>query len=507
MIKMIDKFLNKITMYRLVFYELLFLLAAAAVLGLFQLIPYSPLWLAFSTVFIFIICWSTNKIFAKAFDVPSNPESVWITALILALIISPASSFSDGQFLSLAFWASASAIASKYILAVRGKHIFNPAAMGVALPALFLGLSASWWVGTPVMLPFVLVGGLLIVRKIHRFDLFLAFIVTFATGILLSNFSGESDLLHFLSQSLLYAPPFFFATVMLTEPATTPPNRSLRIAYGILVGLFFLPNFNIASFYFTPELALLAGNIFSYLVSPKYKLRLRLKRTTRLSPDIYEFAFAPERPISYKPGQYMEMTLPHSPSDSRSLRRYFTLASSPTEREVSLGIKFYQPASTFKKTLLGMKEGESMVASQLAGGFTLPEDKNKKLVFIAGGIGITPFRSMIKYLLDKKERRPIILFYSNKSPADAVYRDLFDRAEKELGMELIYAFTDRSTALPEGAAPEISGELVKKRVPDYADRIFYISGPQGMVTSFRETLIQAGVHRRAIKTDYFPGFA
>ncbi len=494
-------------MYRLVFYELFFLLFVAGVLGYFGMLPYNPLALAFSVAFIFAICWLVNKIFAQMFNVPSNPESVWITAFILALIIMPTSSFLDMHFLPLAFWASASAIASKYILAIRGKHLFNPTAMGVAVTSLVLGLSANWWIGTPIMIPFVLLGGLLVVRKIHRFDLMWAFIGTFVVGIVFSNFARGSGLIHLLSQSLFYAPAFFFATVMLTEPATMPPTRVLRIFYGMLVGLLFLPNFNIAGFYFTPELALIAGNLFSYIVSPKYKLMLRLKKIIRLSPDVYEFAFATNRTISFKPGQFMEWTLAHEHADSRSVRRYFTLASSPTEREVKVGVKFYAPASTFKKALISMGEGESLVASQLSGDFTLPRNKKKKLVFIAGGIGVTPFRSMIKYLLDKRERRSITLLYANKTPADVVYSNIFTMAERDLGIKTIYAFTDKNAQLPYGAVSIIDAETIRREVPDYFDRLFYISGPQGMVTAFKETLLEMNIPRSQIKTDYFPGFA
>jgi ferredoxin-NADP reductase len=437
------------------------------------------------------------------FEVPSNPESVWITALILALIITPATSWMDMQFLTLAFWAAACAIASKYILAIRGKHIFNPAAVGVVLTSLVLGLSASWWVGTLAMVPFVLIGGLLIVRKIQRFDLFFAFLGAFALGIIYFSLEHHLNLGLSLSQSFLYAPAFFFATVMLTEPATTPPTRFLRILYGAFVGFLFLPNVSIGSFYFTPELALIAGNIFVYIVSPKYKLMLEYLGPTRLSADVYEFAFASNRPISFKPGQYMEWTLAHAHPDSRSVRRYFTLSSSPTEQEIKLGVKFYEPASTFKKTLLLLESGAKVMAGQLAGDFTLPRDKKKKLVFIAGGIGVTPFRSMIKYLLDRGEKRDIVLFYSNRTAADVVYEDIFNEAAERLGIRVVYAITDMKSP---GYSGPINDLMMTSEVPDYKERYFYISGPHAMVVGFEETLKGLGIRKSHIKTDFFPGF-
>src|SRR5581483_9799229 len=118
MVTAIDNLLNRITMYRLVFYELVFLLAAGAVLGFFGLVPLSPLYLALSVAIIFGACWIVNLIFATLFEAPSNPESTWITALILALIITPPSGPLDHIYLPLALWASAWAVASKYILAI-----------------------------------------------------------------------------------------------------------------------------------------------------------------------------------------------------------------------------------------------------------------------------------------------------------------------------------------------------------------------------------------------------
>ena len=507
MIKAIDNALNKVTMYRLVLYELLFLLVAAGVLGYFGALSYNPVSIAVSAAFIFIICWATNRIFAFSFDAPYNPESTWITALILALIITPPAALFDAQYLPLAFWASAIAIASKYILAIRKKHIFNPAAVGVAATAAFLGLSASWWVGTPAMVPFVLVGGLLIVRKIRRFDMWWAFILTFAVGIAYFALHHGLDPVLSFRQSFLYAPAFFFSTVMLTEPATSPGSRVWRLLYAFGTACLFLPNVSVGSFYFTPELALLVGNIGTYIVSSKEKLVLTLKEKIRLSQDVIEFVFASERRLAFSPGQYMEWTLPHARSDSRSVRRYFTISSPPTDADIRVGVKFYAPASTFKEKLFTMQPGEQITASQLAGDFTLPRDPKRKLVFIAGGIGITPFRSMIQYLLDVGEKRPITILYANKTPADAVYRELLDRAEVELGIKVVYAFNAADAPQPPGSVRAITPEVIAREVPDHGDRTFYISGPQGMVTSFKDTLLGMGVGRTHIKTDYFPGFA
>jgi glycine betaine catabolism B len=129
----------------------------------------------------------------------------------------------------------------------------------------------------------------------------------------------------------------------------------------------------------------------------------------------------------------------------------------------------------------------------------LPEDRNKKLVFIAGGIGITPFRSMIKYMLDTNEKRSVVLYYLNRKPDDIAYKDIFDKAEKQLGIKVIYSILD---------VPSASYyNKITVEIPDYKERYFYVSGPNAMVTAFENNLRKIGVKKNHIKTDYFPGFA
>jgi ferredoxin-NADP reductase len=506
--KWIDSVVDRITMYRLALYELIFLLIVAESLSYFGQLPFLPQFLALSIVYLLAVSWVVNKAFAWAFRAPSNPESLYITALILALIIAPPSSYVDARFLILAGWAAALSTGSKYILAIGKKHLFNPAAFGVAATSLALGLGASWWVGTGVMLPFVIVGGFLVIHKMRRLDLFWAFFIVALISIMARAVSVGGNVLASLNSGLVTAPLIFFASVMLTEPFTTPPSKLLRITYGGLVGFLFAPFVHLGSIYSTPELALLVGNAFSYLVSPKRKLILTLKGRARLTRDTFDLVFTSEKPLLFKPGQYLEWTLAHAWPDTRGIRRFFTIASSPTEHELRLGVKFYQNGSTFKKRLLTMKPGDTIIASQLGGNFVLPKDIKKKLVFIAGGIGITPFRSQIQYLLDTQEVRPITLFYANKTPADVAYHQMLALAKEKLGIKTVYAFTDPGAVPQElpSAVPAITAGVIKREVPDFAECTFYLSGPHGMVTAFEEILADMDIPKRHIKTDFFPGF-
>jgi ferredoxin-NADP reductase/Na+-translocating ferredoxin:NAD+ oxidoreductase RnfD subunit len=494
--KKIDGFINGMTMYRAVLYCLLFLFASAFILSFFNWLAFGPLDLVLSTAFIVAVCVFSNGIFAWAFNAPTNIDSVYITALIIALIINPAKPAGNLIFMA---WVSVIAMASKYILAAGKKHIFNPAAISVVLVSIASGQSASWWIANIYMMPFVIVGGLFIIWKIKRFDMVLSFLVVFLLTVSIFDLIRGYNLITGLKDAVVYSPMLFFAFIMLTEPMTMPHKKLLRIVYSILVGFLFAPQVHIGPLYFSPELALVAGNFFAYIVSPDKKLTLTLKKKEAFSADTYDFEFIPDQQMVFEPGQYMEFTLEHPVQDRRGIRRYLTLASSPTEQNIKLGVKFYEKPSSFKKYLLGLKEGQKIIASQLAGDFTLPKNKDKKLVFVAGGIGITPFRSMLKYMLDKNEHRSVVLYYLNKKAADIAYRDVFDKAEKELGAKVIYSIIDIPSAS--------YYKQITLDVPDYKERLFFISGPNKMVNSFAAKLRKIGVSRASIKTDYFPGFS
>lgn len=509
MLKFIDDFLNKITMYRIILYTLIFLFIISLILSLFSVLPFTAADLIASLLIILFTTWLVNIIFSYVYEAPINVESVYITALILFFIITPAQGGVYSEFLPVAIWASIWSMASKYILAIKNKHIFNPAAFAVALTALTVGLSASWWIGTPSMLPFVLLSGLLVVRKIKRTDMVLSFSIGAIVMISVLSIMKGGDVVNTIWQTLTNSAFFFFAFIMLTEPLTAPTTKWLRVAYGIMVGLLFAPALHIGSVYSTPELALVIGNIFAYIVSPKEKLILKLKNRVKVGTDTYDFIFEKNRSLKFKPGQYMEWTLAHRDPDRRGNRRYFTIASSPTESELHLGVKFYPEPSSFKNHLVALPLDGEIIAHQVSGDFVMPTDKKKGLVFIAGGIGVTPFRSMIKYLIDTKENRDVTMLYSNRAVADISYKEVFDQAQKELGIKTIYAVTNKGEVLNDVnmRGNPIDAEMIKKEINNYTSKIYYISGPHGMVSSFESMLESIGVPSQNIKTDFFPGFA
>ena len=280
---LLDKLLSKLTIYQLVILYLLGLLVVAIVFCFTGNLHFNPWSLIGSTLILLTTGLFANSFFAWAFDADYKIESTLIALLILALIISPITSGADFWLL---FWAATLAMASKYILAIMKVHLFNPAAIAVVITALFLNQSASWWIGTASMLPYVLIGGLLIARKMRRGNLIWAFVITvFVITSIISIYKG-TNLITTWSRISFTSSLFFFAFTMLTEPKTAPYGKKMLIYYGILVGFLFSPQVHFGSLYLTPELALVIGNILAFLVKIMNRSNTNSQNTRITSPQI-----------------------------------------------------------------------------------------------------------------------------------------------------------------------------------------------------------------------------
>ncbi len=499
----IDNLLNSFTTYRVVLCGLIFLACISIFFSGIGIVPFSTINLVVSLLLILASCFISNFIYAKIFKVQVNIESFAITGLILFLILTP---YELGNSPLNYILFSTIAMGSKYVLAIHKKHIFNPAAFSLVVMGLFGAYEGEWWIGNTFLFPFVLLVGLLIVRKVRKFSLFISYFIFAVISISIFAYLNGSDVLKILSQAIPSWPLLFLGTIMLTEPLTMPPKRRLQVFYGALVGFLTGVQFNIGPFFMTSETALILGNIFSYFVSFRKRLILEFKEKIELSPNIYEFIFKKPSSLSFLPGQYFEWTLGNRRPDSRGVRRYFTISSSPTENDIRLGVRLEKDkGSSFKKSLLNLAPGQKIYAGNLSGDFTLPKNKNEKIVFIAGGIGITPFRSMISFMLDKNENRDIVLFYSNAKPEDFVYRDIFYSARQN-GLKTVYILTKETTENWNGYTGRLTAEIIKKEVSDFTNRTYYLSGPIAMVDNYKKLLRRLGIKQNKIITDYFPGF-
>ncbi len=494
MLTKIDRLLNNITMYRLVLYVLAFLSFVGVVFAAFGLVAGSALYMIGSLFCLLFTCYLSNNLFARMTRAAVNAESSAITAFILFLILFPATRVSDFGVL---IFIGIAAMASKYIITVYNRHLLNPAAVG-AIAAGLVGWGASWWVGSAWMLPVVLIGGLFVVRKTRRGYLFGTFVLTALVSIFASAWwMGRPLSFDLLQEAFLSWPILFFGTIMLTEPLTLPASKYWQMTEAGLIGLFFAAPFHFGPLYASPELLLVLGNLFACADGFKRLYRLKLEEKKELAPGVFEFVFSSQTKPMFTPGQYFEWTLPHDKPDLRGNRRTFTVASSPSESAVRLGIRMPTEPSSFKRALSDLKIGDVMFASNVGGEFILPRDPNKKLTFIAGGIGITPFRSMAQYVLDKKEKRDMMLFYACKTPSDFAFQDVFDRAS-ESGLRCLYVATDRDGYLTE--------EKIKNETPDFLERFYYLSGPPAMVKSYQLLLKKMNIPSSQVHIDYFLGY-
>jgi len=224
------------------------------------------------------------------------------------------------------------------------------------------------------------------------------------------------------------------------------------------------------------------------------KLKLATRRTE--SPGIESFIFKPEMPLHWTAGQFLHYVLNHETTDDRGSDRWFTIASAPYERHVMLTTRFAaKGGSTFKKALKALKPGDSIEVSDLDGDFIV-RDPRKDYVFLAGGIGITPFRAILKEAAHAKKPLRATLIYANRKMV-AAYRKEFDAmAKRNSAFKVHYLFHPQ----------RIDKQTINELVADLKGPHFYVSGPEPMVESVGKMLRQLGVPQARIKQDWFPGY-
>lgn len=221
-------------------------------------------------------------------------------------------------------------------------------------------------------------------------------------------------------------------------------------------------------------------------------MKTTLVGVEQINHDVSTFWLKPENPLRYTAGQYIEMYLPHNNPDERGQKHWFTLSASPTEELISITTKFAgKNSSTFKKTLFSLNPGVEVQISEPMGDFVLPKDLKIPLVFVAGGIGVTPFRSIIKWLFDTSETRSIQVILAASTKADIVFAKLFN----EYGAGLSEVTGERLTA-----------KKIIQLIGGSENKRFYVSGPEPMVEELEADLQKNGVGKDQLIGDFFPGY-
>jgi ferredoxin-NADP reductase len=209
--------------------------------------------------------------------------------------------------------------------------------------------------------------------------------------------------------------------------------------------------------------------------------------------------------VDYTPGQYFWVELPdRGHQDERGLRRHISIVTSPTEHGV-LGLATRLRDTAFKKTLAELEVGDEVQVEEPKGTYLLPEDTDRDYVFIAGGIGITVFRSMLRYIADKGLPHRITLVYSNRDRESAAFLDELEQLEQQIpGLRVVLVMTDD----PEwnGESRRVDEQVLREHVGDLDRYTFYVAGPPGMAKGVGELLQEAGVEEERLHIGTFAGY-
>lgn len=223
-------------------------------------------------------------------------------------------------------------------------------------------------------------------------------------------------------------------------------------------------------------------------------MKLTLHEKHAETSDVVTFRFNAEGPAKWIAGQYMVLSVPHENPDDHGTEHYFTISSAPCEGRLQITTRL--TGSTFKNALNGKAIGDAVQLKGIEGDFTL-ESPDDRYVFVAGGIGITPFRSILKQFDHDGKTPHIQLIYGNRTSDIVFQSELEDFATRSPHLKIDYLME------PE----KITAESIRRLVPDLFAPIFYISGPEPMVEALEKMFWdELKVPEERTIRDYFPGY-
>lgn len=228
-------------------------------------------------------------------------------------------------------------------------------------------------------------------------------------------------------------------------------------------------------------------------------LTAHLSDRRTVAQDTGAFTFRLDGDMPFTAGQTVDITIP-SPlySDEKGNARTFSVTSSPADLP-AITIATRLTGSAFKRTLLKMPAGTPVEVDGPYGSFTLHNKTSRPALFLAGGIGITPFRSIIKNATERRLAHRLVLLYSNRSHGTAAFLDDLDGWARANGnVRIVPVYTDTSGF--------ITADLITREMPDLSSAIAYAAGPDPFVRAMRQALLDAGVDPDDIRTEEFPGY-
>jgi len=206
---------------------------------------------------------------------------------------------------------------------------------------------------------------------------------------------------------------------------------------------------------------------------------------------IWQYYFRPERTIDFVPGQYVDIYLSDVANDPRGASRTFSLTSLPTEQSFSFVTKHFELQTPYKHALQHLAEAAEARIGDAMGDLVLPKSTETPLIFVAGGVGMASYASMLKDLLARKEERPVFFFYMLRSRREQIFRELSDA----------YPLALKDIIL---APNQLHAQDIIDTTPPNA--LIYLSGSQSFVESLQSELEASGVPRSRIIFDYYDGY-
>ncbi|MGP6172131.1 FAD-dependent oxidoreductase [Microbacterium sp. A204] len=503
-------------MYRLALYGLGLLALTALVLSLFGLVSPAPIELVASYVVLAAVISAVDAAAQRLLHLPWRVESSLVTALVLLFVMQPGA---NGPALIGLALAGALASLSKYLIAWRGRHIFNPAAFGAAVVSIvgalgaleWLGTSASWWVGTPAMAGPVALVGLAILWRVEKVRVVLVFLlIAVGTSVVhqaaqAPPLGGEFELSAALFNAVLQSPFLFLGIFMVAEPLTSPPRRWQQFWVAAVVGV--LAGWPIiigGLFTLGQERAMLIGNLVALTFALRGSVRLVLEKREFITPTAQELTFRARGALRFLPGQYLELDVPHHRPDARGTRREFSIVSAPADLPV-LRIAYkngdQNHPSSYKRALALADPGTVLAVTGTWGDFLLPKG-DAPVLMVAAGIGVTPFVSQLRQLQADGASRDAVLVYVASEAAELAFR-----AELEAtGVPTIVFTRDEPADLPahwtwaQGIRLDAAG--LEHAVSDIAARHAFISGPPRLLADLAPALQKT----HSVTTDAFAGY-
>jgi len=235
---------------------------------------------------------------------------------------------------------------------------------------------------------------------------------------------------------------------------------------------------------------------------------VRLKNRESVAEGTMAFHFEKPKEFEFSPGQYVDVTLlDPSETDSEGNVRSFSIASAPFEEHITLATRMRNTA--FKRVLKSVSLGLEVKFDGPMGSFTLHKNPSKAAVFLAGGIGITPFFSILRHAAYERLPHRLYLFYSNRRPEDVAFLVDLQKLEKaNQQFRFVPTMTEmaKSRQTWEGQTGVINQQMLAEVLPDLHGPIYYVAGPPAMVAAMRKMLVSARVDEDDIRSEEFAGY-